>query len=379
MQRPSIATRPPSHGATGVSSPDESATRPDTLDKSALVLTLCVWAAQFVLLTSHTFLTSGALDDPGRHVARALVSLAAIALCLAMHAVLRWHGEVRPWPLFLKAMLLSLLAGVLLVLINAYALRAFTDYYDRYPQSWMEPAALGWLFLGQLWMLSTWSALYVGATLVIEMQRRDAQLAAAHAAAQQAQLLALRLQINPHFLFNTLNMLAGLIALERKEESERVVMGLSRFLRQTLARTPTHLVPLSDELEVLRMYLDLETARFRDRLSVAYDVADGLDDAAVPSLILLPFAENSVKYALGGNEGPVRITVCARRERGMLLLQLDDDGGAQANHDVGLGIGLRNVRQQLQALYGDAARMRCGRSGQGWRNRVWLPLTRVPG
>ncbi|WP_407353634.1 sensor histidine kinase [Luteimonas sp. R10] len=354
--------------------------RPDTLDRSVLVLTVCVWTAHFVLLTSLSYLTSGPVDDPGRPIARAIVSGSGVTLCLGMYALLRRWGGNQPWGVLLKAIALSTMSAALLVVINSYAFRWLTPHYQINPDDWMDTYTLGWAYIGHLWMLTTWSALYVGATVILEMRRRDVQLAAARDTAQQAQLLALRLQINPHFLFNTLNTLAGLVVLDRKEESERIVLNLSRFLRHTLTRTPSQFVVLADEIDMLRIYLDIEIARFRDRLDVRYEIEPGCERALVPSLILLPLAENSVKYALSDSEDGITIRIGARCEDGTLLLWLEDDGApAPANGGKGLGIGLSNIRQQLAALFGDAAQFHAGPTAHGWRNLVRIPRQEASG
>ncbi|NZA24785.1 histidine kinase [Luteimonas sp. SJ-92] len=352
------------------------ASRPDTLDKSVLLLTLCVWAGYFVLTNSLTFLVPGRGVDAGTLASRAVIAVVGIALCLGMYVLLRRFGGARPWALLAKAASLSVVPAALLVFTGMYAFRSLSSYYEARPEEWMDPFLMGWNLLSHLWMLFTWSALYVGAVAILEIRRRDVQLVAARSAAQQAQLLALRLQINPHFLFNTLNTLAAFIVLGRREDSEQIVLNLSQFLRQTLSRTQSELVPLEDEVEMLRRYLDIETARFPDRLQVRYEVAPGCARARVPALVLLPLAENSVKYALAGSESGIAIVVGARREDDQLVLWLED-AGAPGSGGKGLGIGLSNLGQQLAALFGEDASLQAGPTSRGWRNVVRLPWREV--
>lgn len=348
--------------------------RPDTLDKSALAISVCIWAGYFVLANVLSYMYSDRQHVIGMlMVGRAVICGTAIVLCLLMHLWLRRRSDNRPWLLLFEAICLSAVASTVLVVVGQLGFRFFTDYYSYYPAEWMNPYYMGWAFQSHLWLFVTWCALYVGAVTILWVRRQEAQLAAAQAAAHRAQLLALRLQINPHFLFNTLNTLAGLIVLGRKEESERIVLDLSRFLRHTLAKTPTELVPLADEVGVLRMYLDIERARFHDRLQVSYDVPEECGRALVPSLVLLPFAENSIKHALGNSEDGIHIRVGARREGGMLRVWLEDGGRGESHAPDGLGIGLSNVRQQLQALYGPQGRLRAGPTGDGWRNEIAIP------
>lgn len=347
--------------------------RPDTLDKSVLVLTLCVWVGHFVLQSSLYSLAIQHFSDPYFLLARTVACIGGIATCLAMHVVLKRWSVDRPWCLLLKSILLSIPACAVVVSISECAYFSITSYYQLHPDLWLRPSELGMTFVGYQWMLFTWCALYVGAATILEIRRRDAHLAIAHSVAQQAQLLALHLQINPHFLFNTLNTLAGFIVLGRTRQSEKIVLDLARFLRYTLARTPSQFVVLAEEIDALRMYLDIETARFRDRLQVRYDVAPDCLKALVPGLILLPLAENSVKYGLGNSEHGIEIVVGARREGGSLLLWLADDGDASDDIGKGLGIGLSNIDQQLAALFGDEAELRAGATAQGWRNVVRMP------
>jgi two-component system LytT family sensor kinase len=357
-----------------------ASSRPDTLDKSALVISVCIWVGYFFLANALTYLYSERRDIiDSLLVGRGVICASAILLCLAMHLLLRRRTDDHPWRLLFEAICLSAVASAILVCIGQVGFRTLTDYYEAYPQEWMNPYYLGWVFKSHLWMFVTWCALYVGVVTILWVRRHEAQLAAAQAAAHRAQLLALRLQINPHFLFNTLNTLAGLIALGRNQESERIVLDLSRFLRHTLAKTPADLVPLEDEIELLRMYLEIERARFHDRLQVRYEIDEECRVARVPSLILLPFAENSIKHALGNNEDGIVLRIGARREGRRLRVWLEDDGKSDAYVTGGLGIGLSNVKQQLTALYGDEGRLQAGPTETGWRNEMTLPWREVAG
>jgi LytS/YehU family sensor histidine kinase len=158
-----------------------------------------------------------------------------------------------------------------------------------------------------------------------------------------------------------------------------MVLSLSRFLRYTLARTPSQLTTLADEIGMLRQYLEIEAARFSDRLKVTWDVPSGCMQAMVPSLVLLPLVENALKYGLGGSERPVEIVIGARHEDGQLVLSVEDDGGSAHGHgNGGLGIGLSNARQRLEALYGDDARLDSGPLESGSLKTGWRSVVRVP-
>lgn len=347
--------------------------RTDTLAKAALVMALCVWAGHYLLLSTLYYLVPDRPSDPETLLARLVVGATGVSLCLGIYALLRRKAGPRPWPLFFRAAGLSTVSAAILVLVGKAAFLHLTPYYNLHPEHFFHPYQTGWLFIGYLWMMLAWSALFAGAMVIGEMRRRDTQLAAMRQAAREARLLALRLQINPHFLFNTLNTLVGFIALDRKEESERIVLNLSRFFRQSLTRTSSQLVPLDEEVEMLRVYLEIESARFRDRLRVHYDVPEECGPALVPGLILLPLAENSIRHALARSENGIEIIVGARREGEFLLVWLQDNAPPPADAGRGSGAGLASSRQQLASLYGNAATLRAGHGADGWQNLIRLP------
>jgi hypothetical protein len=346
--------------------------RLDPLDRTVLLLTLAVWAMHFAMRTMLSFMPSDQVET-GVITARTIVSTFGVLLCLGIHLLLRKMPRDRPWRLLGLAMVLSVPASVLLTYVGEHVFGQFTNYYTMNPDRWMSWMELGETYKAYQWNMFAWCALYAAACNIYEVRRRDQQLADAHSAAQQAQLLALRLQINPHFLFNTLNTLAGLIVLGRAAESERMVLSLSRFLRYTLSSAPSQMTTLADETGMLRQYLEIEGARFSDRLKVTWKVDEDCRQALVPSLILLPLVENALKYGLGGSEQPVEIVVGARRVGAQMVLWVEDDGGAVHGAQAGLGIGLSNVRQRLDAIYGEHARLQSGDTARGWLSAVHLP------
>ena len=352
--------------------------RLDSLDRTVLLLTLGVWAMHYAMRTMFSLMPGDTMLETGTLIARTIASSIGIALCLCIHVTLKRAGSDRPWRLLGYAFLLSVPASMLLTWVGEFVFRYFTNYYTMYPDRWMARWELTETYKVYQWNFFAWCALYAAARNIAEVRRRDQQLADAHSAAQQAQLLALRLQINPHFLFNTLNTLAGLIVLGRTAESEKMVLSLSRFLRYTLASTPSQLTTLSAEIGMLRQYLEIEAARFSDRLKVTWDIPADCEQALVPSLILLPLVENALKYGLGGSEDPVEIVIGAQRQAGDLVLRVDDDGAAAHCPTTGLGIGLPNARQRLAALYGDSAQLDSGPLEGTPLKRGWRSVIRMP-
>lgn len=203
---------------------------------------------------------------------------------------------------------------------------------------------------------------------------RELRLAAALNAAQEAQLAALRFQINPHFLFNSLNAVSSLVTCGRAEEAQAVVSRLAAFFRETLQRPPTELVTLEEECDFLAAYLDIERIRFGDRLAVDIELPLALRHAQVPHLLLQPLAENAVKHAVAVSRGPVRIAIAARRLGDGLEIAVRDDGPGAAAATHGAGMGLTIVAQRLLALYGEAARLEAQRTGRGFCAAIRMPL-----
>jgi LytS/YehU family sensor histidine kinase len=197
-------------------------------------------------------------------------------------------------------------------------------------------------------------------------------------AAKAAELRSLRYQVNPHFLFNTLNSLSALVLTGKTAAAERMIQTISTFYRRSLADDPTSDVPLREEFDLQRLYLDIETARFPDRLKAEYDLPDSLSGALVPGMILQPLVENSVKHAVAPASRKVIITLSAREEYGRLVVTVSDNGkGAARTKAVpreGFGIGLGNVRDRLAARFSDEATIVSGPTSTGYATEIRLPL-----
>lgn len=228
-----------------------------------------------------------------------------------------------------------------------------------------------------IWIHGFFAALVWVNRLMVSMVEQERRLARAEAETQKAVLAALRFQVNPHFLFNALNAAAALIAAQRNREAEEVVIRLSDFFRASLSSTADNTAALSDELELLDVYLQIERTRFSDRMTVDVDCPAALEGALVPSLLLQPLAENAVKHAVARATRPVHVQVTAEVEDGRLVLSVIDDGehlhrGAPARD--GEGVGLRNVEGRLKALYGDRGEAEAGPTETGYRARLRFPL-----
>ncbi len=235
--------------------------------------------------------------------------------------------------------------------------------------------------LGRYFLLIAWAALYfalANAEHARAAERREGEF---RRAAKAAELRSLRYQVNPHFLFNTLNSLSALVITGKAEAAEQMIQTLSTFYRRSLAEDPTGDVALEQEVALQRLYLEIEALRFPDRLVTRFAVAEGLGDARVPGMILQPLIENSVKYGVSSTNRAVTVTMSAREEYGRLVLEVSDDAPAtRKGPSDGFGIGLANVRDRLAARFGDAAQLASGPiEGGGWRTLLRLPLERHAG
>ena len=202
------------------------------------------------------------------------------------------------------------------------------------------------------------------------------ELAQALHTAQHAQLAALRYQLNPHFLFNTLNAISAMIVTRRNEEAELMTDKLSSFLRASLASDPTELVPLDQELSLMEDYLEIESIRFGERLHVEIDCASDACAAKVPSFLLQPLVENAIKYGVAPSREPVEIRVAGRREGDQLIVTVEDNGAGagSAVKASGTGVGLQNIRKRLAALYGEAGALSLEERAPGFAATIRLPV-----
>ena len=222
-----------------------------------------------------------------------------------------------------------------------------------------------------------WASLYLAISAATQLRNAERRASKAERDAQDAQLKALRYQVNPHFLFNTLNSLSSLMMAGRAEEAETMIVNLSTFFRSSLALDPAEDVTLADEIRFQRLYLDIEKVRFPNRLRVETDIPDALASALVPPLLLQPIVENAIKHGVARSSEPVTVAIRAREEKGRLILTVENDGkAAEAEHDGrGTGVGMINVCERLAARYGELGDCEHGPlPGGGYRVTVSLPV-----
>ena len=221
------------------------------------------------------------------------------------------------------------------------------DFWLMYTQSSV------WSF----YIILSWSVLYFGIKYYQMLQVEKQNVLKANTVAHQAQLKMLRYQLNPHFLFNTLNAISTLILLKDNVTANAMVTKLSEFLRYSLEKDPMKKVTLNSEIQALELYLAIEKVRFEERLQVYFNINVSCENALVPSMILQPIAENAIKHAIATQEQGGSITITVSHFANDLMIEVADDGPGAAIISGNLyrenGVGLVNTRERLQALYKD--------------------------
>jgi two-component system, LytTR family, sensor kinase len=294
---------------------------------------------------------------------------------LGLRYLLRlWRG-LAPLPLAVAMLLPAVLVG------GAMSATLGLMWLVKEPE--MEPMKVSsWLgaMVGYTYLILAWTSLYITLRFYRELQIQTRQALQATAMAHQAQLKMLRYQLNPHFLFNTLNAISTLILDRDTPTANRMVQGLSAFLRHSLDNDPMQRVTLRQELDAIQLYLDIEKVRFDERLRLRVEVTEECKDALLPSLLLQPLIENAIKYAVARRVEGGSLEIHAHREGAQLHIAVLDDGpgcGADGPQPAGEGhgVGLANTRDRLQVLYGDRQHFEAGnREGGGFAVHLQLPF-----
>jgi len=319
------------------------------------------WSAAFLL----SYLSALAHGKPAGYWT---VTLPTYGTGFVVTLGLRWILQ-RVWGLppgrLVAVMVLPVLAAS--GLISAMFLFTLMDWCGS---ECAPSSALGYVayLTTYIYVVMTWVGLYVGIKYYRQLQEQTRQALAANAMAHQAQLKMLRYQLNPHFLFNTLNAISTLILDHDTSTANKVVQSLSAFLRHSLDNDPMQRVTLKQELDALNLYLGIEKTRFAERLRIETAVEPECYSALLPSLLLQPLVENAIKYAVAKKVEGGQLRIGARRVGDTLVLTVADDGpGCPALEGdrlpAGSGVGLRNTRERLRVLYGE-------RSGFDVRNRA---------
>ncbi len=259
-----------------------------------------------------------------------------------------------------------------IALLISVSLYAFIEawiiglYNPAAPSSLIQ-RVVGYYFL-QATLLGGWSALYYAINFFLQVEEQNDQLQRLEMQATSAQLAMLRYQLNPHFLFNTLNSISTLVLLKQTGPANAMLTRLSSFLRHTLINEPGGKVTLEEEIDTLKLYLDIERMRFEERLRTEFRIAPETVDACLPSLLLQPLVENAIKYAVSTQEEGAQIILSAQLVGQRLRIAVSDTGpGLPSAGDRPIlpatmtgegrmestGVGLANIRDRLAQAYGE--------------------------
>lgn len=347
--------------------------------RRATLLTLAFWAFTFVIFQAPALKTGRlTLWETTGYL---LIVMIGAALSLALYGVIQATQGRR---LRVRLPVIALCAMAAAFAHSALDHLVFVAFSDLFRIGAPLPSlvdAFVFNILIYVWIYGLYATVVGLVITSLTMREQERRLAAATTAAQEAQLAALRFQINPHFLFNALNAVTALIGAGRNVEAETVVIRLSEFFRASLTAAPSQLVRLEEELDLVGSYLDIEAARFGDRMIVDIDLPDAVRGALVPHLLLQPLAENAVKHGVARAKHPVTIALRAARRGDDLHIRIVDDGGGDISPDLaanGTGIGLANVTGRLQALFGEAAAMRTSLSDGLFCAEVRMPFNIHP-
>jgi signal transduction histidine kinase len=313
------------------------------------------WTAYAVL----NYLIGIELDErPGDYfILSLLYALGGTTITFGLRWLFRLIWDLRPLPILLIGGLGSLVASFVFTGYRALASVWFYGAYQWARLSILEGFSL-WELSFSFYVVGTWSGLYFGIRYYRTVQEQRERLLRATGMAHEAQLKMLQYQLNPHFLFNTLNAISTLVLENDRQAANDMLTRLSAFLRHSLHSDPMQRVTVREELEAMERYLSIERVRFDDRLQVDIEIEPQAYAALVPTLVLQPLIENAIKHAIAANPKGGTIGIAAGIEGGKLYLRVTDTGPGTpvpvpADSEGPSGVGLNNTRKRLLALYGD--------------------------
>jgi sensor histidine kinase YesM len=341
--------------------------------RAELILIIAFWAFAVLMLSVRALLIDTAplsVLGPRRLVAAIVGTFLCLGTAQLLSALRSRSFQVR------------VVVGVASAVVMAIVLTAFTSYLNRVlfpvPElgelDLVESAQWALVWLGYF---LAWTGTHLALTYHWESQDHQRRAALLAEMTREAQRAALRYQLNPHFLFNTLNSVASLVGEGRASEAEAMLVNLATFVRATLTSEPSGAISLKEEIDLQRLYLDIEQVRFEDRLNVEIDLPRDLADVRVPALILQPLVENAIHHKLGCAEGALTLRIAARQCGERLEVSVEDDGAeVTPARGSGAGLGLSNVAARLRAHFGAEARLDTGPlDNGGYRALIAIPRT----
>ncbi len=332
------------------------------------------WAGAFLLRGSSTI----ANGQPLSSLVPVLIStVTGYSVTLLIAVMFRFLVKKRPIVTW----------GVSIITVVAAAgLVAFIDAWVFSTQNRGSETAGLQLFLGAFYLsmtlLGAWSALYYAINFYLTVEEQADQLLLLENQAANAQLAMLRYQLNPHFLFNTLNSISTLVLLKQTDRANAMLSRLSSFLRYTLINEPTAQVTIEQEIETLKLYLEIEKMRFEERLRPSFTIDPAVAHARLPSLLLQPLVENAIKYAVTPKEEGAEIAVSAQPAGDNVRIVVSDSGPGLNESGMrphipmseGTGIGLPNIRDRLIQAFGERQSFETRSTPGGFSVIIEIPL-----
>ena len=345
-------------------------------NRQEIALAAVIWSVVFCMAVFSMFFDRTAYRAPVDVrwiVLASIASFLGVAISIVLPAAFAWLRRLGWWSFLVLAVVVAILHAALdallqnLVVVQVFGMRTNAISFG--------------IIVNSVNFVAPHAVFVIGSELLRSsdlLKRRTKDLIESRRAAQEAQLAALRYQINPHFLFNTLNAITSLIVADRKHEAERASTMLGDFMRTSLEIEPERLVPLGQEIDSVSAYVAIEQIRFGSRLSVSFDVADDLMDLPVPPLLLQPLLENAIKHGLCATTDGVVITLTvARQDDGACISVTNQAQGTAAITPApgqpGTRTGLANIRSRLAALYGDRGRLDTTTTDRGFIASISLP------
>jgi two-component system, LytTR family, sensor kinase len=333
------------------------------------------WAGYFILRT-----LSGIANAMGWSYVLHTALLTATGYSITLLMAAAYRRLIKARPVFTWALSITLLV------IASGAFSAIETWsYATFLRPGFRPEGVQFLssILLTFSLLVAWSALYYSINYYLLLEEQTDHLLRLEHQASAAQLAMLRYQLNPHFLFNTLNSISTLVLLKQTDRANAMLSRLSSFLRYTLVNEPTGHVTVAQEVETLKLYLEIEKMRFEERLRPSFEIDPSAAQARLPSLLLQPLVENAIKYAVTPQEGGADIEIVARRNIDRVILTVSDSGPGAEDHWVraqqSTGVGLANIRDRLTQAYGADHRFETESNRRGgFRVTIEIPYQLEP-
>ncbi len=329
------------------------------------------WTGYLLLRTVSSVSNSQPIEGAIAGIVEAIIGYCLTLLLSALYSYYRRLPRV-------TGILLTLATLGLATLIYA-VLDAFIYSFVKMPEPGITLALVTGTVFINFTVLAGWSALYFAINFYLIVEQQIDQMHTLEMQASQAQLAMLRYQLNPHFLFNTLNSISTLVLLKQTERANIMLSRLSSFLRYTLANEPTAHVTLQQEAETLKLYLDIEKMRFDDRLRPVFEIDERVTKARLPSLLLQPLVENAIKYAVTPQEEGAEITVSARLAGERVQITVSDTGPGlievKQRPTLSTGVGLANIKERLAQAFGPDHRFEARSDpGKGFSVEIEIPF-----